>query len=185
MDENASADPASEAIAYDYYVVFGAAVRSDGSPSGTLRRRVEGAFAAGGQRPTSRYLVTGGIGRYGPSEASVMRALLLDLGVAGPQILLEERGVNTYSSAAECARILEDRRDVRSVSACSSSYHQPRCAMLLRQMGFPALRPAMPDDRPALGLRRWVYYHLREVVALPWDWLVSISPWQKSVPRSN
>lgn len=153
----------------DYYVIFGAAVRPDGSPSGTLARRVEGAWKLGGVSQQARYLPTGAIGEHGPSEASVMRQLLLRRGVANDEILLEERGTDTLSSVVECAKILEARDDVRSITVCTSPYHIPRCRLLFRLAGVATRRGDMRSDLSALGTRSWLYYVLREVAATPWD----------------
>ena len=58
-------------------LVFGAAVRPDGTPSGAMRDRV-GAAVSFGRRllPRPIYVVTGAKGRYGPPEAEVMADLL-------------------------------------------------------------------------------------------------------------
>ena len=154
----------------DYYVIFGAGVRPDGSPSGTLARRVHGAWLHGRERAESRYLPTGAIGRHGPSEASVMRDLLIRCGVPGERIVLEERGTDTLSSVVECTRILGELGDeVDRVIVCTSPYHIPRCRLLFRIAGVATEAAAMPSDLSALGLRRWLYYVAREVVATPWD----------------
>ena len=51
------------AASVHYYVIFGAAVRPDGQPSGTLRRRVEGAWQLATRPPPCKFIVTGGEGR--------------------------------------------------------------------------------------------------------------------------
>ena len=63
-----------------YFVIFGAAVKPDGQPSGTLLRRVQGAWQLAKQHNASRFIVTGGQGKHGPAEALVMKRLLLDMG---------------------------------------------------------------------------------------------------------
>jgi len=153
----------------DYYVIFGAAVRPGGGPSGTLKRRVNGAWRVGGADDATRYLPTGAVGKHGPSEASVMRDLLVSRGVAVEQIVLEESGTDTLSSVVECAKILESRSDVASVTVCTSSYHVPRCRLLLRLAGVRSRGVKAGGDRSALGLRTWFYYVARELVATPWD----------------
>ncbi len=152
-----------------YFVIFGAAVLPDGSPSGTLRRRIAGAFQAGGVSASTFYLPTGAVGRHGPAEAQVMRDELLSLGVAPEQILLEETATDTLSSAVACAEILAERGVAEPVGVCSSGYHQFRCALLLRLSGVKTFCPSMPPDREALGSRRWLYYVVREVIGTPWD----------------
>ena len=138
-------------------VIFGAAVLPGGEPSPTLRARVEAAFRCGG--PGARYLPTGAVGRHGPSEARVMAGLLERLGVPPGQIVLEETGVNTRSSARACAALLAAERG--PVRVASSGYHLPRCRMLLRMAGIRA--EACPP--PPAQDRRW-YWRLRECVAL-------------------
>ena len=87
-------------------VIFGAAVRPDGRPSTALRLRVEAAARFGealrarGQNPF--YVPTGGVGRFGPSEAAVMSELLRSLGVCAGRIVTEETATNTISSARAC-----------------------------------------------------------------------------------
>ena len=53
-------------------VIFGAAVRPDGSASGVLRARVGAALAMGRLLVDPIYMPTGGQGRFGPAEATVM-----------------------------------------------------------------------------------------------------------------
>lgn len=153
-----------------YFVIFGAAVRPDGSPSGTLARRVEGAWRLGQQCEGARYLVTGGQGRHGPPEAQVMKDLLLGLGARDVDIVVDAHSQDTLDSAIHCARLLRTQtQGFESVTVCSSPYHNFRCQMLLRMLGIPARRGRMPSDRPALGLGKWLYYWVREAAAIPWD----------------
>lgn len=154
---------------YDYFVIFGAAVRPDGSPSGTLRRRVEGAYGLAIGNPRAKFLPTGGQGKFGPAEALVMRDLLVYLGVKAEQIIPEDQAGDTLTSVQNCAAILRRRGDVRSVTVCSSPYHNPRCQILLRLLGIPARRGRMPSDRPALGTKKWIYYWFRDMMAIPFD----------------
>ena len=154
-------------------IVFGAAVRPDGSPSGTLRRRIRAAVSAGNARPLC-YLVTGGLVRHPPAEAAVMRRLLLEMGVTEDRILIEDRARNTRQSAGLCAAILRRQGDVGEVMLCSSRYHLPRCRMLLRLNGVRCGRGAASDDAAAVGRSRYVYSWLREVAAMPMDALLVV-----------
>ncbi len=148
-------------------VIFGAAVRADGRPSGALLRRVQAAaaFGAGLDRPL--YVPTGGIGRHGPAEAAVMAGLLRAQGVAQADILLEPTALNTVASVRAVRRLL--RGWGGPVYAATGRYHLPRCVLLLRLAGVPA-RAAPPPPGPAARghCRRW-YWRLREVPAVPWD----------------
>ena len=155
-----------------YYVIFGAAVKPDGQPSGTLQRRVMGAWTLAQQTTNSRFIVTGGLGKYGPAESEVMKRLLLDMGADEHQILVEDQVHDTLQSVLYCAEILKQQpNESREVIVCSSPYHNYRCQMLFRLSGVPCKRGKMPSDRSALGTRKWLFYSFREAVAIPWDFL--------------
>lgn len=159
--------PASQPSAV--IVIFGAAVLPDGRPSTTLRWRVQAAAAFGARYPEPLFLPTGGIGRFGPSEASVMAGLLREFGMPDRRLLLEETGTDTLSSARAVARLLRSRHITAPVFAASSLYHLPRCLVLLRLLGVPA-RAALPPAVPAAThWWRGGYWWLREVPALPYD----------------
>jgi uncharacterized SAM-binding protein YcdF (DUF218 family) len=78
------------------------------------------------------------------------------------------------SSARAVTALLRSRRIAASVFAASSSYHLPRCLMLLRLMGTPA-RAAIPPIVPA-ATHWWqrCYWWLREIAALPYDCVIAI-----------
>jgi vancomycin permeability regulator SanA len=152
-----------------YLIVFGATVNADGTPSGTLRRRVEGALAVGRSLRAPMFLVTGGNGVGGRTEAEVARGLLMEAGVSAGRILVEPTASDTLASALRCDAILRGRDDVGRVIPCSSTYHLPRCALLMRLLGYRVERRAMPSERPHVARWRLVLYGLKECLALPYD----------------
>lgn len=161
-----------------YIVIFGAAVRPDGTPSGALRDRV-GAAVRFGRRllPEPVFIVTGAQGRFGPPEADVMAELLMDRGVRAERILLERTGRNTLRSALAVAALLKGQ-DV-PVYAATSAYHMPRCVLLLGLAGLDAHR-SPPSIGPASSrvLRRW-YWRMRELPAIPIDGAIMM--WHRHV----
>ena len=163
------AGAASGATVDAVIVIFGAAVRPGGRPSATLRWRVDAAAAFGRRFTAPLFMPTGGPGRFGPSEASVMAGLLEKLGISRERVVLEETGTDTFSSARAVARLLRAQGIAAPVFAASSFYHQARCVMLLRAFGVAA-RAAGPPRVPAGS--RWVvrcYWWLREAAALAYD----------------
>jgi uncharacterized SAM-binding protein YcdF (DUF218 family) len=147
-------------------VIFGAAVRPDGGPSETMRRRVIAALAAGMGLVAPLYVPTGGLGRHGPTEAALMRRLLEEAGVAPADVLEEPTATDTLSSAFAVAALLRGRADIGRVVAVSSGYHLPRCVLLLRLAGLRAARGAAAQPGPGFSEWRW---RLREAAALPYD----------------
>lgn len=160
---------ASGSPRHDYVIIFGAAVRPDGSPSGTLRRRVVAAVAYAEMAGPVRFLVTGGAVHNPPAEAIVMRRLLLDHGIAEQHVLVEDKARNTHESAVLCSAILTARDDVGSVAVCTSRYHMARCRMLLRLHGIPADPGAASEDAAFVGPVGYAYAWLREILAFPLD----------------
>ncbi len=148
-------------------IIFGAAVRRDGMPSGAMRNRVEAALACAAQLEDPLFVPTGARGRYGAAEAEVMREILVASGVTPNSVLTELTGTNTFRSVLGCVRLL--RGQVGRVYVATSAYHLPRCLLLLRVAGLRA-RPCRPPRAPASNsrLKRWLW-RLREVPAAPVD----------------
>ena len=152
-------------------VIFGAAVRPDGSPSETLRHRVAAAARLGRQLADVRFVPTGAKGRHGDAEATVMARLLMDAGFPPDAITEEKTGTDTLSSVRAIARIVPRQAQIY---ACTSAYHLPRCPLLLRLAGLNA-KACPPPPVPAAtsyGMR-W-YWRLREAPALPYDALLML-----------
>lgn len=154
-------------------VIFGAAVRRDGSPSTTLRYRVEAAVSFGRRFHSPLFIPTGAKGRYGEEEARVMSRLLQENGYPPAAILREESGTDTLSSACAVTRIIR-RLPYAPVFVCSSAYHLPRCLLLLHLAGV-AVQSCPPPPVPAAASRwRCWYWRLREAPALPYDTLLML-----------
>ena len=154
-------------------VIFGAAVRADGRPSETMRRRVSAAVTLGEELPPDTVFVpTGGKGRHGPAESAVMAKLLRDWGIDPARILEEPTGTDTLSSARAVVALLRGRAAV--AHPVSSRYHLPRCALLLRLLGLRVGRGGAAQAGPGFAEWRW---RLREVPALPYD--AALAVWHR------
>lgn len=164
-------------------VIFGAAVRPDGAPSETLRRRVEAAARFGeGLATPPLYVPTGARGRFGAAESSVMAGLLREgFGVAPERILEEPTGTDTLSSARAVAALL--RGHAGPVLVATSAYHLPRCLVLMHLAGFPAGAVPPPDMPAASRWRKRWWWRLREVPALPYDALLML--WRRRAVASR
>jgi vancomycin permeability regulator SanA len=162
-------------------LIFGAAVLPDGTPSTTLRRRVEAALACAQGHPEAKFIPTGAIGRHGPSEASVMAGILTKSGVRSDRIHLEETGSDTLSSVRAIVRLLRESHASDRVMVATSPYHQPRCLVLLCLLGIAARPCPFPRGvTSASWIRRW-YWRLREVPALPYD--AALALWSRLTGR--
>ena len=99
---------ASEGESARVAVVLGTQVLADGGPSRTLRERtLHGARLYGGGR-VEKVLVTGGLGRYPPTEAEVMARVLRGEGVPEEAVLVEDRATSTWDSARFVPDVIGD-----------------------------------------------------------------------------
>ena len=156
----------------DYVVIFGAAVRPGGRPSPALRHRIEGAVDWARDHPAAMIMPTGGVGKHGPAEAVVMKRTLMKAGVAAQRIVLERDGRDTLESVRLCHRILQDRGDCRRVVCCTSTYHQPRCVLLFRLLGYTVVVPKVPNSMGRMSRTTYGKLIVRELAATPYDSLL-------------
>jgi uncharacterized SAM-binding protein YcdF (DUF218 family) len=153
----------------DYIIIFGAAVRPRGTPGPALQRRIDGAIAWAKGHPDMMIMPTGGLGANRPAEAEVIEASLIAAGIDPGRIVIEDRGRDTLESVRLCDRLLRQRGDCRSLICCTSSYHQPRCALLLRLLGYRVVVPDMPDIARRPSRAAWARLVARELIATPYD----------------
>lgn len=147
-------------------MIFGAAVRADGSPSAALLRRIGYGLQAARAWPDAPVLCSGGVGRVGPSEASVMLKVLLRDGVAPERLIPDEASLDTLDSVVVAARRARGEGHP-FVVACSDGYHLPRIRLMLAVLGVKSV--AGPQRGPRGELRHRLGMALREVPAIPYD----------------
>jgi vancomycin permeability regulator SanA len=157
------------------YVVLGAAVKQDGTPSGAMRRRVEGALLLSRASRDPFYIVTGGKGRFGPPEADVMAEMLISAGIPESRIDADRKASDTLSSIVNCTQIMRLRGITEPVFVCSDRYHIARCRWLFLLMGVHTRPAFMPSGRAANGNVRWAYYYVREWFATPVDTAILVA----------
>lgn len=153
-------------------VVFGAAVRADGTPSPTLARRIAYAAAAARADPNAFIFCSGGRGTVGPSEASVIASALATI-CPGRRTILDEESCDTVESVAAASRFARHNRLAGCV-ACTDGYHQPRVRMLFSVLGIASRSGPVQGGLGGTRLRYWMRMRLREALALPVDLLVVV-----------
>ena len=151
--------------ASDAAVVLGARVLAGGVPSGALQARTEQAVSLYQRGLVRRLLFSGGVGVHPPSEASVMRALAVRLGVPEEACVLEEGSHSTEQNARYSAELLRGL-GARSVVVVSDPYHLLRARQYFRLQGFEVgTSPALLTERNLHWVDR-VYWTVREAFAL-------------------
>lgn len=132
----------------DVALVLGAGVRRDGSPSLILRGRLDVALQLYRTGKVHRVLVSGSPSSRGHSEPVVMRNYLVSCGVPVNDVLLDESGVDTWSSCRNAVLAFGPTR----ITAVTTNFHLPRTVSLCRRAGLDAY--GVGHDAVADGLRR-------------------------------
>lgn len=101
-----------------------------------------------------------------------MKEALIESGVAASRIVMELRGKDTLQSVRFCHELIQGRGDCDRVVCCTSRYHQPRCALLLKMLGYRAVLPPVPISRGQLSWFGFARLFVRELAAVPYDALL-------------
>jgi uncharacterized SAM-binding protein YcdF (DUF218 family) len=151
----------------DAIVVMGAAVWAGGTPSPALFRRALHGVRVCRERNAAILLLTGGVGRHPPSEASVMREIALSCGIQRERIVLEEDSTTTYGSTRRCSRILH-RWGHQRIVVVTDAYHLFRTVLLFLAWGFEVEGVATPENRGMVSWPCRLHRRAREAAALTW-----------------
>lgn len=120
-------------------VVLGAGIRGD-RPSRTLRERLDAAYEYLVAHPEAPCILTGG---QGPdeicSEAAVMKAYLLEKGIAEKRLYLEEASTSTAENFEFSRRVAEENGLSLSAAVVTQEFHQCRAQALAKKHGFTAV----------------------------------------------
>lgn len=146
-------------------IVLGAGVRKNGAPSPPLKRRILAGIALHKSLEDSVLVCAGGVGRHGPSEASVMREIALANGVNHHDILLEDKSINTRENIIFSTSIEAIQR-ARQLHIVSDRIHLPRCRLYTALTRISVDFHGVPTPLSEEPLARYVYYRLYEVIGL-------------------
>ena len=125
---------ASPAPGADYVIILGAQWKSQG-PSEVLRRRLESAAKYLEQNPDTIVIVSGGQGGNEPiSEAAGMRQYLVDIGISGERILMEDRSTNTMENLVFSSNLLDKQND--RVVIVTNNFHMFRALQIAEKQGY-------------------------------------------------
>ncbi|GAN63873.1 hypothetical protein AA0313_2174 [Acetobacter indonesiensis NRIC 0313] len=155
-------------------IIFGAALRPDGSPSPALVNRVNAALSFGQNSPNALYIPTGAVPQAGRTEADVMSELLKNAGISDGQIIAEQTATDTFDSIVACSKILQKQNiKNQSIMLATSPYHMPRCLLLMKIAGWET--KAIPFPYASLqGKTAFQKFYIltHEALACAWDALL-------------
>jgi vancomycin permeability regulator SanA len=135
--------PRDEKLHGDIAIILGNKVNEDGSLSKRLEKRLECGLDLFNQKRVNKILVSGGLGKEGHYEGTVMKAFLVKNGIADSLILVDNKGNNTELTAINCKKI-STQFGLNSIIIVSQYYHITRTKMLFRKQGFTTISSASP-----------------------------------------
>lgn len=154
-------------------VILGAAVRPDGTASAALLRRIKGGHRLALARPDALVFCSGGVGRYGPSEASIMAERLVALGLSADRLVLDEASLDTLQTVLAATRLIR-ARGLAGAIVCTDSYHAPRTRLTFAALGVRTLNGSVKAGLRQMGWAEWVRMRLREAPAIPYDGVLAL-----------
>ena len=119
----------------DVAVVLGTTAFIDGSLSPWLQGRVDEALRLYQQRQVKKIMVSGGYYTSSYAEGDAMNYYLQDHGVDSNDIIVDNKGDNTYLTAKNFI-LLDSTNHFRSAIAVSSYYHLTRTKFIIRKLGY-------------------------------------------------
>lgn len=119
-------------------IVLGCRVQKDGRPSLMLRRRLEAAYEYLKENEEIICVTAGGQGEDEPaSEGETMKKALVEMGISGDRIIVEDKSVNTEENLALSAKLLEDMGiEGGEVTIVSDGFHLYRASIFAERAGL-------------------------------------------------
>jgi len=142
---------------WDAIIVTGCKVERDGTASPALRRRTLKAVELWRSGLAPVIVLTGGVGRFEPSEARAAADVAMEAGVPESALLLEELSTSTEENALFASRLIDSRR----VIVVTDTYHVFRTERVFGRH-FAEARAVGSVPRPKVR----VLGALREVAAI-------------------
>lgn len=147
----------AENLSFDYVLILGCGVYSDGSLTPMLSDRVQVGVSLYQKGLGDRILMSGDHRDDSYNEVDPMKATAVSMGVAAESIVTDPLGLSTYDSIARVSTVFGAKR----VLIVTQEYHLPRALYLAERFGLDAYGVSA-DLREYRGQMR---YDLREIFA--------------------
>lgn len=155
----------------DCILLLGAHVWMDGRLSNALTYRCEAALDAWRDGLAPYIIVCGGQGKNEPTtEATAMRAWMIDHGVPASRVIAEDQSRNTRENLINAKAIME-AHGWKTAAVCTSDYHLTRALWQARDEGLTATGIPAQSTKDILSFVRgrfretcsWILYFLRRI----------------------
>ena len=140
-------------------LVLGAQVHPDGTPSAFLSARLDLATQLYRAGKVKLILVSGASTAPEYDEPQAMRSYLIDAGIPESQVIIDNAGIDTYSSCVRAREIF----GVSDLIVVTQSYHLPRAVATCLRVGVNAY--GVGDDSARQYTRSWRSGAVRDQLA--------------------
>lgn len=138
-------------------------------PSRMLLGRLQAAATYLQAHPDLPCVVSGGQGADEPcTEASMMRTLLLEMGIDENRIYTEDKSTNTFENMQFSRQVIAEHRLPAAVVIATQEFHQYRCGVYAEKAGLTPVG-ALPCKTP---LHLLLCYWVREFAGVCRMWLL-------------
>ncbi|MCA0757322.1 YdcF family protein [Paenibacillus sp. N4] len=117
----------------DAAVVLGNKVEVNGQPSERLKARLDRSVELYNRGYFTNIIVSGGIGKEGFDEATVMKSYLIEKGIPEDKIIEDSNGYNSYMTAQNTSKIMNELK-IDSVMIITQYFHVSRTKLAFRKM---------------------------------------------------
>lgn len=156
----------TRAMDADAIVVLGASVFSDGTPSGILQDRLDGAIALYFAGAAPKIIMSGDNSTTSYNEVKVMKDYAVEQGVPSEDVFCDHAGFSTYESMYRAHHVFGADRIV----VVTQTYHLYRALYAAQGLGMDAV--GVPTDYHAYSNQ--MQYDLREIPARTKDFFQTL-----------
>lgn len=157
----------------DVILVLGMRVLPHEKPSPMLAARIQHAIALYKKGYAKHLIVSGGTGKYPPSEAEMMRRIAVKNGVPDKALFLEVRSHNTEQNFLFSKKIMDSHR-WRTALVVSDAFHFRRAMSMAKDAGMEAYQSPVVNSPARTNFCLKLYYTSREILATWWYGLSKI-----------
>jgi len=147
-------------------IVLGSKVNTDGSLSNRLKARLDTALNVYFNNNITTIIVSGGFGKEGYFEGTVMATYLVEKGVKKEQIIIDNKGNNTRLSALNLKNKLPK---INAIIVISQYFHISRSKLAFKQLGIEKvvgigskkieLRDIYASFREFFGFYKYLFFY--------------------------
>ena len=146
-------------------ITLGAMVRPNGTPSSSLRERINACYDYLVENENSVAVLSGGKGDNEPmSEAQCMYDNLVSMGIDKDRLFIEDKSENTEANIKNSYELIEKNKLNKNVAIATDNYHQLRAKIIAGRIGVTESVGAVNSDSPLSVLPT---YWVREWFAIP------------------